>query len=150
MGKKYILGIDIGSQTGFASVFEDGEVSCATAYIKNDFGVQLDTLYKNVRSFVDRDCKMVMIERPMGYAHSLMVMGGLFGVAVLACEHAGVPYKWVNLISLKKYATGNGRAKKEDMIEAARARFGKTLNEHEADAVHLAAYGWDNLAHYKP
>lgn len=50
--------------------------------------------------------------------------------------------------TIKKFATGHGRAEKEDMIRAARQQYGVTLSdkdEHAADACHLAAFGVQRL-----
>jgi Holliday junction resolvasome RuvABC endonuclease subunit len=144
VSKKYVLGVDLGAQTGIGKVFEDGEADVCTVSIKNELGAQLDALYKNVKSRAGEDCKLVVIEKP--FTHKFMgsdVKQAMFGAVVLACEHAGVPYRWVNLMTLKKAATGKGNAKKPEMIAAAKARFGLDMNEHEADAAHCAAYGWD-------
>ncbi len=52
----------------------------------------------------------------------------------------------VNGMTLKKWATGTGRAEKEQMVEAARARTGVAVVDHnEADAILLACYGREVL-----
>lgn len=43
--------------------------------------------------------------------------------------------------SLKKFATGNGRASKDDMVNSARDLWPMCPNNDEADAFHLARWG---------
>ena len=47
-------------------------------------------------------------------------------------------FQQVAILSHKKSFTGNGHAKKEDMIAQAIKRYKRTFNEHEADAISLA------------
>jgi Holliday junction resolvasome RuvABC endonuclease subunit len=50
----------------------------------------------------------------------------------------------VNLVKLKKHATGKGNAQKPEMQEAAKARWGIDLSEDEADATWAGAYALDH------
>jgi len=52
----------------------------------------------------------------------------------------------INPMKLKKWFCGNARAGKQEMIETVKVKFpikGK-INEHEADAVALAAYSMNH------
>jgi hypothetical protein len=51
------------------------------------------------------------------------------GVAVLACELAGLPWSAVNLAKLSLHATGKGNARKPEMQTAAKARWGVDLKD---------------------
>jgi hypothetical protein len=51
------------------------------------------------------------------------------GVAVLACELAGLPWSAVNLAKLSLHATGKGNARKPEMQTAAKARWGIDLKD---------------------
>jgi hypothetical protein len=51
------------------------------------------------------------------------------GVAVLACELAGLPWSAVNLAKLSLHATGKGNARKPEMQIAAKARWGIDLKD---------------------
>src|SRR5882724_3511728 len=51
------------------------------------------------------------------------------GVAVLACELAGLPWSAVNLAKLSLHATGKGNARKPKMQTAAKARWGIDLKD---------------------
>lgn len=57
------------------------------------------------------------------------------------CGERGVPVAWVAPASAKLALAGHGKAVKEQMVAAARGRFGAVLSEHEADAVGIALAG---------
>lgn len=70
---------------------------------------------------------------------------GIAGVIEACATNAGLPCLDVAVPTIKKFATGHGKASKEDMIAAAR-KFGyKGTNEHEADAVCLLRYAEANF-----
>jgi hypothetical protein len=53
----------------------------------------------------------------------------------------GIELMPVHTASLKKFATGSGRANKLEMIEAAKARGWTPVDDNEADASLLLEYG---------
>jgi Holliday junction resolvasome RuvABC endonuclease subunit len=58
-------------------------------------------------------------------------------------EEAHIPFASVHTGTLKKFATGNGAASKEDMVRQAAIMLGRQpIDDNEADAVHLAAYAF--------
>jgi Holliday junction resolvasome RuvABC endonuclease subunit len=62
--------------------------------------------------------------------------------ALLALMQAGVPYVYVNAMTLKVYATGRGGADKAAMMRAARERAGRVFrDDNECDAWWLHAAG---------
>jgi Holliday junction resolvasome RuvABC endonuclease subunit len=78
-------------------------------------------------------------------AHRLAEIGG---VVRLACYRAGVPVALVNVMHLKQYATGSGKAEKRDMAIEAYKRFGLEFpNSDETDAFWLRAMGLDRYGH---
>lgn len=67
----------------------------------------------------------------------------LFGLAShteFVCTQRSVRCSEGNLASVKKHLTGHGRASKDEMIAAARARGFDIRTEHEADAFGLFVY----------
>lgn len=85
---------------------------------------------------------------------TLIVMAMVRACAVLACQDAGVPYSFVSPPTLKTFATGNGRADKDDMARAAADRAGAVdfEDDNQCDAWWLrqmghAAYGGPADAH---
>jgi len=77
-----------------------------------------------------------------------MDLAELRGVILHGLHQCGIPVAAVHPGTLKVYATGNGRASKQDMVVAARGRLGAHLfvaNDDEADAAWLLALA---LEHY--
>ena len=70
---------------------------------------------------------------------------GIAGIIEGTATNAGLPVVDAAVPTIKKFATGHGKACKEDMIAAAQ-KFGyKGDNEHEADAVCLLMYAEANI-----
>lgn len=73
-------------------------------------------------------------------------LGELGGVIRLSLYDAGIPYLEIPPPSLKKYATGKGNASKDDVLQEAVHRSGRTFgSDDEADAWWL---GQMLLCHY--
>jgi hypothetical protein len=61
------------------------------------------------------------------------------------CADMGIEYVACHTGTLKKFATGNGAASKEKMIELAAVILRRPpIDDNEADAVHLACWAWHN------
>ena len=78
----------------------------------------------------------------VGAVQTAMDLAELRGVINHALHVQGVPVVEVHPSTLKVYATGTGRASKQDMLLAARGRLGEHLhvaNDDEADAAWLTA-----------
>lgn len=60
-------------------------------------------------------------------------------IEAICSEHA-VDYTAVQPGEVKKHATGNGRANKKQMLEAARARWNGVSDDNEADALWILDY----------
>lgn len=88
----------------------------------------------------------VIYETP--FARGRDATRSLWGIAAIieaTATNAGLPVVDAAVPTIKKFATGHGKACKEDMIAAAQ-RFGYIgKNEHEADAVCLLKYAEANL-----
>lgn len=144
VGRKFVAGIDLGACMGVSKVFSDGRIEVYSKKLKNDYEARLDALEEIIRELDSTDCLGVVIENPMGRHYNVLRMHmQLLGAVMMGCHLRGIRACAVNLKEVKKSATGKGNADKAAMIEAAYERFGKRLDEHEADAAHCAAYGWD-------
>jgi hypothetical protein len=67
--------------------------------------------------------------------------GGGLAVLQMVCHRAGVRLAPVEVSHVKREATGKGNAKKVEMVEAARKRWGFVMDENEADARYIIAAG---------
>jgi len=62
---------------------------------------------------------------------------GLLAILQTECEAKDIRYEGVHVGTIKKAATKNGAASKEQMISAAKARGYAPTDDNEADAIHL-------------
>jgi hypothetical protein len=95
---------------------------------------------------------LVAYERPLAHARGLSAVAAAHqyeGVLLRELARLRVPHVSVNVATLKKHATGDGRAKKPQMIEAARRRWGlradgAELGHDQADALCVLAWTLDS------
>ena len=73
--------------------------------------------------------------------HTAATHNELKGIVKLVCYEREIEVVWVNPSTLKKWATGSGRAKKPEMIRAAHTHYGiETDDDNIADAVLIAGF----------
>lgn len=138
------VGLDIATCTGMARVNEDGEIIGKTASLPKERRSyrKLQLIARDVaRTLGVWHPDFVVIE---GYAftrnvHSFVVsveFGTLIRIALL---EAGIPWCEVPPTTLKKWTTGKGNAKKDQMAVSVKARWGYESPSHDVvDAVALA------------
>ena len=75
-----------------------------------------------------------------------MICGGLQTMAMYACDQLNARPEPVQSMTLKKWATGSGKAGKDAMVAAARERTGLDItSDDEADAVLVGLYAWEKI-----
>ncbi len=79
-----------------------------------------------------------------GGADTAVALGFLAELQAFAAEN-GIELMSVHTSTLKKFATGSGRASKNDMVQAARQKGWDPTDDNEADAVLLLAFGLNEL-----
>lgn len=86
---------------------------------------------------------LVVIEEVAGHGqpHTVAAIAYVRSAVEVAIYESEARLVEVNPSTLKKWATGSGRADKADMIAAAEARGGRPANDDEADAYLLRAWG---------
>lgn len=140
---KYHLGVDLGLKMGLARLYSD-RVETYSPRLENDYMGRMLSLRHILQEHLSDDCLGVSIEKPFGKFKGMDVMQGMLAVACLTCEDARVPWTTVHLMSVKKHATGSGKADKKAMQDAAYKRWGVRVGEDESDALHHIAYALDN------
>lgn len=152
-----ILGVDLGTVMGFA-VIENGKlIRYEHVTLSGDCWMEIvaTAYYQIIDILVNiATINLAMIEEPpmvrnvKGYAK----LSQLEAAVWLACEQAGVPYAEEHNKTLKMHFTGNGNAKKVDVMERALETYGlkrkifETAKEAELwenayDAIMIASYG---------
>lgn len=150
-----ILALDLGTKTGWALGEKIAERSFLYSGVQ-DFSLKRGESegMRNLR--FDRWLEAMFVEqsRPDLVVYEMphhrggaatAVLGGMVGILLAKCAEHHIEYTKVHSSTLKKYATGSGRASKEEMVKRAALKFDKPiLDDNEADALHLWAYGNDN------
>ena len=97
----------------------------------------LNEMWKLLGSRIDVICYEQAHHR--GGAATACCVGLVTEIQAFAAEHC-IEIIPVHTATLKKFATGSGRANKADMIEAAKARGWAPQDDNEADAALLLEY----------
>lgn len=146
-----VLAFDLGSS--MAAVWGDNQIAREVKY--RAFEGQRSQKLKDIRTWLygrfceadDNGVDAVIFERP--FCRGLAATRLLWGIAALIeelSEQFGIACVDIGPSAIKKWATGNGKATKEDMITEAIRRSGSgSFNEHEADAYLLCHYGMENI-----
>ena len=146
-----VLGIDQATKTGYA-VVTDGEVTTSgTKVFSTQLGKRLVDFESWFREMlITHTPSVVVYEKPhfRGYDSTISCVGLIINM-IKVCYESGTPLVGVHSATLKSFATGYGKATKEQMTKAATEHTGikleTTKNNDEADAIHLAQYGWFNV-----
>lgn len=153
-----ILGLDIASKTGYAFydtetnlIIESGIIdltkrrgeSSGVLFLK--FRIWLETLIKKL------PIDFVAYEQShhRGGASTEITLN-LTGRVQEICSDKNIEYTTVHSSTLKKFATGFGKASKKDMKKAASKIINKkVINDDEADAIHIARWAYEYLKNPK-
>ena len=141
-----VLGIDIGAAGAYAHNDRRGAVYSGTRSFKGRRGarwLQFQDWLREIDSDVSPD--LVVYERPCGPYGALRALYGFVTLIEQYAAQTDTRTLEVPPAKLKKYATGNGRASKDEMTAAARKRWPEIeiVSHDQADALWLMAYGQD-------
>lgn len=153
-----ILALDIGIKTGYAiwttqgqSVRNTSTLLSGVKEFKFKRGDSPDIRFLMFRAWLRRtvktyNIKLIIYEKAFlrGGAASDFLKGFILIIRMIAVEF-DCSYTGLMGTSLKKYATGYGKASKEDMVLTATQRYGKVKDDNQADALHLLAYARENF-----
>ena len=141
-----ILALDLATKTGWA-LRSNGHVESGVQVFDLKRGESPGMrfvrfrrwLYQMLESFEAGDVVAFEQAHHRGGAATQLCVG--MSTRVLeACAELGLEHTSVHSATLKKFATGSGRASKEEMLATARARWPEVKTHDEADARHLLQY----------
>lgn len=142
--REHILALDIATHCGYFSVHESGTWNFTEGKRRNGNKQHLalkDTLTAFIR---EHGIQRIVAEDVSVNNHffDMRKLAEFRGVLLCVCDELDLPEpEFVNPKVLKKFATGNGNASKDDMKQAYTARFNRLpLDDNEADAFWLFQY----------
>jgi Holliday junction resolvasome RuvABC endonuclease subunit len=155
-----VLGVDPGTQTGWAIV-RDGKVLGSntvsfSAYADKGYGAMFVVFRAFLTWAQDRYGPLTAIAYELPFSRGAFTTRITTGMAAHVQERCAawqcIPIP-VNTMTLKKFATGSGKAKKPEMMLASYQyltpkRDAQTVSEHEADAIHIARWGYRFLNNF--
>ena len=150
MTTSVVVGLDIATVTGWAgfdgATFTTGVLDCTPLTNSEPEGCRFLRFAEQLPAVLE-GAGAVVIERTYSRGkRTAEILNGLTAIALVACERLGIEYAFVDATTLKKFATGSGRAKKPDMVAAAARALARTdLTDDEADAYWLVRYWQDRL-----
>lgn len=143
---KDVLSLDPAEHCGYHSVYDSGtkyfpNTETAPKKYGEDYG-QMKNFRKWLCDFIEeRHVKVLVSEALDGGGKSWLSMRKLakfHGIIQEVTESYNIPIHYVNQKALKKWATGNGNADKQLMIEYCIKRWKREpVDDNEADAIHL-------------
>lgn len=139
-----VLALDIATHTGYFSLHEKGTWDFTESIRRNQnkqHKAFRDTLMKfikkhNIRQLVIED---VSAGSARGGFKSSVKLAEFRGITFEVCDELDLPEPiLINPTSVKKWATGNGHATKDDMVAYCMKRWGTDpVDDNEADATHI-------------
>lgn len=144
INRNQVLALDLGARTGYYSVHESGTWNFTESKRRNDnkmHGAFRTMLISFIRCY---GIRQIVVEDVVVNQHffDLRRLAELRGILLEICDTLNLAEpEAVNPSTLKKFATGNGRATKEQMIRACREKYRyEPVDDNAADACHLYHY----------
>lgn len=143
------LALDLAATTGHAllanGIITHGAQAFTTKADTEHPGARYLRFQRWLRTRIDEDKPTVIAVESAGYFKSLPAQSicvGFRGILLSTSSYYGIPLFEVSPSRLKKWASGKGNAKKEDMLQAARDRWpAERFDDHNAcDAFLLLRY----------
>ena len=142
--KEQILGLDIATMCGYYSTHESGAWNFYESKARND-NKQHKAFRDTLIGFITRYSIQQVVAEDVNVNNHFIDMRKLSefrGILLEVCDELSLPEPvFLNVMSIKKYATGNGRATKLDMIDACVEKYGyRPRTDDEADAFWVFKY----------
>ena len=138
--KEDILALDIATHTGYYSTHGSGTWDF-TKKKSNDWKQHLDFRTTLLNFIQKNNIRLIAAEdvNVGGRFSGMRKLSEFRGILMEICDTLGLPEPiFANVSAIKKFATNNGNASKEEMILAMKDKYGQTpVDDNEADACHI-------------
>lgn len=144
IGKEHVLALDIATHCGYYSVQESGTWNFTESKKRND-NKQHKDFRDTLLSFIkDYGILRIVAEdvNVNNHFRDMRKLSEFRGILLELCDELNLPEpEFVNVATLKKWATGNGKAGKPEMILACKDKYRYSpIDDNAADACHLYHY----------
>lgn len=147
-----ILCLDCGTKTGWAAIFNDSlesgvqDFSLQRGESKGMKFVLFNSWLRRMVDYLKPDLVVYeMAHQRGGFATEILI--GMVTRIQEYCAAKGINYTKIHSATLKKFATGNGRASKADMIHEAGLRYGiKCIDDNQADALCMLSWATEKYS----
>lgn len=139
---KQILCLDLGTKMGFAKINNNKIAKSGTKDFKPSRFSSSDKRFLDFRNFLQTQLPIdevyyEEVRRHIG-VDAAHCYGGFKAVLTTFCQDHNIMYVGVPVATIKKAVTGNGHAKKEQVIQAVQAKGYSPVDDNEADALAIA------------
>lgn len=142
-----ILALDLGTTTGWALQTQYGEIVSGSKSFKphmRSSGYRFNLFLKWLNETKTEHGPIIAVHFEQVRRHAgtkaAHIYGAFWGLLDAWCDSHLIPCHGTDVGTIKKHATGSGRADKAAMIEAARAKGFKPVDDNQADSLALLDY----------
>lgn len=144
ISREEVLALDIATHCGYYSVHESGTWNFTESKRRNDNKQHKDFRDTLLKFITEHGIRQVVAEDVNVNNHftDMRKLSEFRGILFEVCDELDLPeVEFVNVSTLKKWATGNGRADKAEMMRFCEMRYHYTPpDDNAADACHLYHY----------
>lgn len=139
-----VLSLDIATHCGYYSTHEAGTWNFSQKTGRSAIEQHL-VFYETLKAFIQKhNIKLIVAEdvNVKGQFIAMRKLSEFRGILFLICAQLGLPEpKFINVSTVKKWATGDGKADKKKMIEFCKKRWNiDPVDDNMADATHIFKY----------
>ena len=139
-----LLALDLGTTTGWA-LANGKEIRSGSVFFKSNHFDSGDCRFTHFRRWLVNlkaaygEIDQIVYEAVRRHNGTIagQTYGGFMATLKMFGDHHRIPYEGVPVGTIKKFATGNGNASKEEVIKAMKQKGHQPLDDNEADALAL-------------
>lgn len=150
-----LLALDLATEMGFALLRADGRIESGSIKFQPRAKEGEGARWMNFKRWLvetkaaneglDRIAYELVVGGVPGQVYAAQIYGGFVAILQAFCEHHQIAYSGYHVGTIKKRWTGNGAAKKPEMVARCKALGFNVDNHNEADAIALLHVALDRV-----